>query len=120
MRGEFIGVWSETWCGICPPLIDRDRVPEDIFCELYRELARVPKDKPSVETLWDIIDTPVQSRVAFEKTGANECTGERALVTFLEAAHSALDSVAMLLQTGATFRRRMAGVSQFHFHRKGL
>lgn len=94
MRGEFIGVWSETWREIWLPLIDHDDVPEDIFCELYRELAGALKDKPSVEALADIIDNPVQSREAFEKTGANEFTGERALVAFLEAAHSALDELA--------------------------
>jgi len=94
MRGEFIGVWSETWREIWLPLIDRDGVPEDIFCELYRELARALKDKPSVEVLADIIDNPVQSREAFAKTGANDFAGERALVAFLEAAHSALDELA--------------------------
>lgn len=94
MRGEFIGVWSETWREIWVPLIDHDGVPEDIFCELYRELARALKDKPSVEALADIIDNTVQSREAFEKTVANDFAGERALVTFLEAAHSALDELA--------------------------
>jgi hypothetical protein len=94
MRGEFIGVWPETWREIWLPLIDHDGVPEDIFCELYRELARALKDKPSVEALADIIDNPVQSREAFEKTGANRFAGERAIVAFLEAAHSALDELA--------------------------
>ncbi len=94
MRGEFIRVWSETWREIWLPLIDHEGVPEDIFCELYRELARALKNKPSVEALADIIDNPVQSRKAFEKTGANDFAGERALVAFLEAAHSALDDLA--------------------------
>lgn len=94
MRGEFIGVWSETWREIWLPLIDHEGVPEDIFCELYRELAPALKNQPSVEALADIIDNPVQSREAFEKTGANDFTGERALVAFLEAAHSALDELA--------------------------
>lgn len=39
MRGEFIGVWSETGREIWLPLIDHYSVPEDIFCELYRALA---------------------------------------------------------------------------------
>ena len=94
MRGEFIGVWSETWREIWLPLIDHESIPEDIFCELYRELAPALKSQPSVEALADIIDNPVQSREAFEKTGANEFAGERALVTFLEAAHSVLDELA--------------------------
>ena len=94
MRGEFMGVWPETWREIWLPLIDHEGVPEDIFCELYRELAPALNSQPSVEALADIIDNPVQSREAFEKTGANEFAGERALVAFLEAAHSALDELA--------------------------
>jgi hypothetical protein len=94
MRGEFIGVWSETSREIWLPLIDREGVPEDIFCELYRELARALKDQPSVEALADVIDNPVQSREAFETTTENDFAGERALVAFLEATHSALDELA--------------------------
>lgn len=94
MRGEFIGVWSDTWREIWLPLIDHEDVPGDIFCELYRALAPALKSPPSVEALADIIDNPVQSREAFEKTGANDFAGERALVTFVEAAHSALDELA--------------------------
>jgi hypothetical protein len=94
MRGEFIGVWSETWREIWLPLIDHEGVPEDIFCELYRELARALKEKPSVEALADIIASPVQSREAFEKTGGNDFVGGRVLVAFLEAAHAALDELA--------------------------
>jgi len=93
MRGEFIGVWSETWREIWLPLIDHEGVPEDIFCELYRALAPALKDKPSVEALADIIDNSVQSRETFEKTGAYNFAGERALVAFLESAHSALDEL---------------------------
>jgi hypothetical protein len=94
MRGECIGVWSETWREIWLPLIDHEGVPEDIFCELYRALAPALRSQPSVEALADIIDNPVQSREAFEKTGANEFAGERALVAFFEVAHSALDDLA--------------------------
>lgn len=93
MRGEFIGVWSETWREVWLPMIDYEGVPEDVFCELYRELATALKAKPSVEHLADIIDNPVQSREAFEKTAAVDLAGERALVTFLEGTHSALDDL---------------------------
>lgn len=34
MRGEFIGVWSESWREIWLPLIDHEGVPEDILCAL--------------------------------------------------------------------------------------
>lgn len=91
MRGEFIGVWSETWREIWLPLIDHEDVPEDIFCELYRALAAALKNEPSVEALADIIDNPAQSREAFEHARAEDIAGERALVDFLEAAHDALE-----------------------------
>ncbi len=94
MRGEFVGVWSETWREIWVPLIDHEDVPDDIFCELYRTLAAALKSEPSVEALADIIDSPVQSREAFEMTGAADLAGECAIVAFLEAAHTALDELA--------------------------
>jgi hypothetical protein len=93
MRGECIGVWSETWREIWLPLVDHEEVPEDIFCELYRELAPALKARPSVEGLADIIDNPVQSRETFEKTSAAGIAGECLLVAFLEAAHPALDDL---------------------------
>jgi hypothetical protein len=93
MRGEVIGVWSETWREIWLPLIDREDVPDDIFCELFRELAPALKARPSVEHLAEIIDNPVQSRLAFEKTSANDIDGERAIVAFLEDTYPALDEL---------------------------
>lgn len=97
MRGEFIGVWSETWREIWQPLIDQpigpdgEGLPEDIFCELYRELAKTLNTTPSVEVLADIIDNPAQSREAFEHTRAENIAGERALVSFFEAVHGTLE-----------------------------
>src|SRR5437867_3393540 len=93
MRGEFLGVWSETWREIWLPLIDHDDVPEDIFCELYREFAKALKSRPSVEDLADIIDDPLQSREAFERTTSEDLAGERALIGFVESAHDALDEL---------------------------
>jgi hypothetical protein len=99
MRGEFIGVWSATWREIWAPLIDHEGVPEDCFCELYRELAGNPKKPgalkvtPSLEALADIIDNPAQGRAAFERTTAAELASETALVRFLEAAHPALEDL---------------------------
>ena len=99
MRSEFVGVWSEMWREVWLPLIDQplregeNGVPEDIFCELYQEVARALKAQPSIEALANVIDNPVQSREAFEKTTAADLTGERAVVTFLEAVHAALDDL---------------------------
>jgi len=98
MRGEFIGVWSETWREIWLPLTDQplgngEGVPGDVFCELYRALAPALKNQPSVEALADMIDDPVQSRKAFEATTAAAFAGERALVGFFESAHEALEEL---------------------------
>lgn len=91
MRGELIGVWSETWRDIWLPLIDHEGVPEDIFCELYRELASALKNELSVETLADIIDDPAQSREAFEHARAEDIAGERVLVGFFESVYETLE-----------------------------
>lgn len=99
MRGEFVGVWSETWREIWLPLIDQplgedgEAAPEDIFCELYRALAPSLSPRPSVEDLADIIDNPTQSREAFEAITANDFAGERSLAGFFEAAHEALEEL---------------------------
>ena len=105
MRGEFIGVWSETSREIWLPLIeqplnDNDRgIREDVFCELFRALAGDPKkpgalrETPPHETAADSLDDPVQSRRAFEATTVNELAGERQLVGFFEAAHDALEEL---------------------------
>ena len=93
MRGELIGVWSETWREIWLPLIDHEDIPSDIFSELYREMSPALKVKPSVETLAEIIESPLHSRQAFEKVSSGEFAGERALASFFEAAHSALEDL---------------------------
>ena len=119
MRGEFIGVWAETWHEIWFPLMDEplsdneEGVPFDLFCELYRDLAKALKAQPSIEALADIIDDPVQSREAFEKTTVADLAGERAVVTFLEAAHPALDdpsrrrALEPLLQSAHSLHRQV-------------
>jgi hypothetical protein len=98
MRGEFIGVWSETLREIWLPLIDQpleddEGVPDDIFCELYRALAPALSPRPSVEGLAGVIDNPVQSREAFERTSGIDVAGERALVAFFESAYDALEEL---------------------------
>ena len=99
MRGELIGVWSETWREIWLPLIeqplaeDDEGLPEDIFCELYRALEPALSPRPSVENLADIVGNPAQSREAFEATTANDLAGEGVLVDFFEAAHDALEEL---------------------------
>jgi hypothetical protein len=66
MRGEFTGVWSETWREIWLPLIDHDGVPEDIFCELYRVLAPALQDPVEDDGSALLIDDAVLLREAFD------------------------------------------------------
>jgi hypothetical protein len=113
MRGELIGVWSETWREIWLQLIDHEGVPEDIFCELYRELAPALSLKPSVQDLADIIDNPARSRDAFEKTTTENLAGERALVTFFEAAHDALEELGGDQLTNRYFNLLAAFIEKF-------
>ena len=94
MRGEFIGVWSETWGEIWEPLAVRDGSPNDLFSELYREMAAALKVKPSIEALAEIIDDPNRSAVAFKGTPSQDLAGERNLVAFLENAHAVLEDLA--------------------------
>ncbi len=93
MRGEFIGVWSETWREIWDDLAAHETATNDLFCELYRELATALKAPPSAQGLADAIDDPVQGRKAFEETTAKDLSGERRLVAFLENAHAILDDL---------------------------
>ena len=113
MRSEFIGVWSETWRGIWAPLIDQEDVPEDIFCELYRELAPALRVRPSVEALAGIIDNPAQSREAFERTTTNDLAGERVIVGFLEASHEALDELGGDVLSNSYFNLLSAFIEKF-------
>lgn len=72
MRGEFIGVWSETWREIWLPLIEEpfgeneEGVPEDIFCELYRELAKALKPSTAEAAVVVVIEDAVTLREIFE------------------------------------------------------
>ncbi len=92
MRGEFIGVWSEMWRQVWKRLADHKDAPEDLFCELFRELnvAMIAPLDPGSE-LAAIIDDPVQSRATFRDTMASALRGEVAVVDFLERAHSVIE-----------------------------
>ena len=70
MRGEFIGVWAETSRELWEQLASEETAPDDLYCELYRELSSALKNKPTLEELANIIDTPVQAKEAFQNTKA--------------------------------------------------
>lgn len=88
MRGEIIGVWSETWRDIWSKLAKHPEAPDDLFCELYRELVGAFADAPDVTALADIVDNPEQARTTFRKTKAAAFRGELPLVEFFERAHN--------------------------------
>ena len=81
MRGEFIGVWSETWREIWE-LVSLVDCPDDLYCELYRELANALKTKPSIEELAGIIADAERSIGAFQKTHAEDLLAKGALYLF--------------------------------------
>lgn len=87
MRGEIIGVWSETWREIWSKLARHPDAPEDLFCELYRELVGAFETAPDVTSLADIVDQSDQARSEFRKTKATAFRGELALLEFMERAH---------------------------------
>lgn len=94
MNGEFSGVWSEMWRKVWKKLSDHRDAPDDLFCELYRELERsfVTRLDPATE-LANIIDDQEQARVAFRSTKASKFNGEADIVKFLERAHDTLEDI---------------------------
>ena len=77
------------------------------------KLAKALKTQPSIEALADILDDPVQSREAFEKTIAADLAGERAVVIFLEAAHPELDDLGGDELTNRYFNLLTAFIDKF-------
>jgi hypothetical protein len=93
MRGEFIAAWSETWREVWAPLVDQRNIPEDIFCELYRELYFALRMGMDGGALAEVVDNPIHSQAAFRAVAADEITNEHTLVAFLEAAHEIIDDL---------------------------
>lgn len=91
MRGEFIGVWGDMWREVWSKLAKHAHAPEDLFCELFREIeaAFVLRLDPATE-MSDIIDSPNQSRSAFRAIRSGAISNEFALLSFFERAHPTL------------------------------
>lgn len=88
MRGELLPVWSETWRDIWSKLAKHPDAPEDLFSELYRELVQAFVTLPTPEALADVVGNPVSARAAFQRARTIRFRNERALVEFLERAHT--------------------------------
>lgn len=66
MRGEFIGVWEETYREIWSPLLQQEGVPSDIYSALYQEIYEAIGDTPGDEFSLQINDA-IQLREAFNR-----------------------------------------------------
>ena len=102
MRGEFIGVWSESWREIWSKLARHTKAPDDLFIELYRELVSVftpplnqtdHEKKLAEQRFVEIVSAPAQARVAFMKTKSRDLRGERFLVEFFESAYQVIENL---------------------------
>lgn len=91
MLGEIINVWSQSWKEIWVKLSKHEHAPEDLFCELYRELIPIFNIKMDVQAIAEIVDNKEQAKLAFRKTKANIFKGEYALVRFFEDAYVSLE-----------------------------
>jgi len=93
MRGELLQVWSASWREIWSKLARSQAAPNDLFCELYRELARALKSQPTIERLAEIVDDPIHARSAFCRTRPNQLAGEGAVLKFLEDAYIVVEDL---------------------------
>ncbi|MEO1091762.1 MAG: hypothetical protein AAFX81_14100 [Pseudomonadota bacterium] len=94
MRGEFIGVWSELWRQVWSKLARNTHAPEDLFCELYRELEPAFVERLDEATaLASILDNPTEARKAFRTTRASALRGELAVIEFLERAYKPINEM---------------------------
>jgi hypothetical protein len=91
MRGEFIWIWSSSWGEIWSQLAKAPGAPEDLLCELYRELTLAMRDPPKPPILAERINDPAKARHAFMRTKARAFSGEPAVVAFFERAFSVLE-----------------------------
>jgi hypothetical protein len=67
MRGEFIGVWSEMWPEVWAPLINQEEVPDDVFCQLYGEIASALREPSAEVALALALNDAVQLREALDR-----------------------------------------------------
>jgi hypothetical protein len=113
MRGQFMGVWSESWREIWEVLASQETAPADLYCELFRELAVGLKKKLDVQELADIIDDPRRSQEAFQRTRAEELVGEKALAEFFERTYEVLDDLSGDALANAYFNLLSAFIEKF-------
>lgn len=75
------------------PVAGHEEAPADVFCELYRELTAALVNQPTVEDIADIVDSSVQSSLAFEEVASSNIQDEQSLVAFLERSFAVLEDL---------------------------
>jgi hypothetical protein len=88
MRGELLPVWSETWRDVWSKLAKHPDAPDDLLSELYRELVQAFVTMPTLEVLAELAGNPVRARTAFRRAKDTHFRNERAVIDFLERAHT--------------------------------
>ena len=122
MRGEFLGVWSESWREIWSKLARNTKAPDDLFIQLYRVLdtaISVPphhtdEEKASAQMrLAEILNDPALARKAFMKTKSRSLCGERLLVEFFERAYQVIEEVGGDLLANRYFNLVFAFINKY-------
>lgn len=93
MRGEFVGVWSETWNEIWENLGSSDTAPQELFGELYRELSDTLRQRPAPEAIAYITEDRGRSREALQTMTVDQLQGERGIVAFLESVFDVIEDL---------------------------
>lgn len=100
MSGEFLNVWSETQREIWERLANVDDAPNDLYCELFRSIAKALKKPENASELiaWqakfeEVLTDADLSKTTFYAIGAKDLNGERALCVFFEDVFETLDEL---------------------------
>jgi hypothetical protein len=100
MSGEFLNVWSETKSDIWERLANVDEAPNDLYCELYRTIAKTLKRPENASELvkWqarfeEVLADADLSKISFYGIRAEDFSGERALCGFFEDVFETLEEL---------------------------
>ncbi len=93
MRGEFIGVWQDTFREIWDPLAGVEGAPDDLYCELFRAFSTAFKVQLTAAELANKVDDPLQGKTAFLAITAEDFLSEPALAAALEFTRDTLDDL---------------------------
>ena len=106
MRGELLHVWEDSYREVWIPLSEEERVPTDLFSQLYWELAPALKEPLGEDAQVILLKDAIQLREAFDR--ALSISGVEIALVAAEAAfrasgatdHEDLVSVRGLYESG--------------------